>query len=234
MIQCDDTEFVTLGDRTVVSWSSRYKDRQKMARALLRGVPACLPLDAENPLGKPIDGYEARDRKKTALSGLREHAKARQVKRRKNMLVLWRYARICFVSMLVLCAMGIVLKVHWHAILAALGFAGAVPEPPVPASCNGPPGAATKRLHEIKKAYRVQAKNFHPDRHTQANQAKAATDFIQLQKTYTTELDLALDDVKIEAQCYLTDWAFIDDGPVIESSPTVCLTEDACDFGKPW
>ena len=25
MIQCDDTEFVTLGDRTVVSWSSRYK-----------------------------------------------------------------------------------------------------------------------------------------------------------------------------------------------------------------
>jgi hypothetical protein len=22
---CDDTEFVTLGDRTVVSWSSRYK-----------------------------------------------------------------------------------------------------------------------------------------------------------------------------------------------------------------
>jgi hypothetical protein len=189
-------------------------DRQKMARALLRGVAACLPLDAENPLGKPIDGYEARYHKKTALSGLREHAKARQVKRKKNSTsnkrMLWRYVRFCLAGMLVLCAIGIVLKVHWHAILAALGFAGAVPEPPVPASCNGEPGAATKRLNEIKKAYRVQAKNFHPDKHTQANKANAATDFIQLQKTYSTELEQALHDVMIEEQCYLTDWAFSD------------------------
>jgi hypothetical protein len=187
-------------------------DRQIMARALLRGVAACLPLDAENPLGKPIDGYEARYRKKTALSGLREHAKARQVKRKKNMRMLWRYARFCFVGMLVLCAFGIVLKVYWHAILAALGFAGAVPEPPVVASCNGQPGAATKRLLQIKRDYREKAKSFHPDKHTEANKAKAATEFIQLQNTYSKELDQALRDVKIEEQCYLTDWAFSDDG----------------------
>jgi hypothetical protein len=209
------------------------EDRQIMDRALLRGVAPFLPLDAENPLGEPFEDHEARYAKKTALSGFREHAKARQVKRKKNMRMLWRYARFCFVGMLVLCAIGIVLKVYWHAILAALGFAGAVPEPPVVASCNGQPGAATKRLFEIKRDYREKAKSFHPDKHTQANKAKAATEFIQLQKTYSTELKQALHDVETEEQCHLTHWAFSDDGAMIESSLTVCLTEDACDFGKP-
>jgi hypothetical protein len=209
------------------------EDRQIMARAFIRGVAACLPLDAENPLGEPIEDHEAWYRKETALSGLREHAKARQVKRKKNMRMLWRYARFCFGGMLVLCAIGIVLKVYWHAILAALGFAGAVPEPPVVASCNGQPGAATMRLLQIKRDYREKAKTFHPDKHTEAKKAKAATDFIQLQHTYSTELEQALRDVMIEEQCSITHWAFSDDGAMIESSPTVCLTEDACDFGKP-
>ena len=196
------------------------EERQIMARALLWGVAACLPLDAENPLGEPIEDHEAWYRKKTAVSAFHELVKARKVKRKKNMRMLWRYAR-CFVGMLVLCAIGIVLKVYWHAILAALGFAGAVPEPPVVASCNGQPGAATKRLLQIKRDYRKKAKSFHPDKHTQDKKAKAATDFIQLQNAYSTELKQALDDVMIEEQCYITDWAFSDDGPMIESSPTV-------------
>jgi hypothetical protein len=191
------------------------EDRQIMTRALLRRVDACR---------KPIDKYETEYRKNLAFSGFREHAKARQVKRKKNMRMLWRYARFCFVGMLVLCAIGIVLKVYWHAILAALGLV---------ASCNGQPGAASKRVFEIKRAYREKARSFHPDKHTQANKAKAATEFIQLQNTYSTELEQALLEVMIEEQCYLTDWAFSDDGPMIESSHTVCLTEDACDFGKP-
>jgi hypothetical protein len=185
------------------------EDRQKMTRATIMGVPVYLPLDGTDPLGEPIDHQQ-----RTAFGAFSQKLKARRVKRQQTSIrfkrMLWRYVRLCclcLVGMLVLCAISIVLEVDGHAILSALGFAGAVREPPVVASCDGRPGAATERLLQIKRDYRQKTKRFHPDKQTQANKDKTTQEFIRLQDTYTAELQKALRDVEIEEQCYLDVWA---------------------------
>ncbi len=100
-------------------------------------------------------------------------------------------------------------------------------EPPLPARKQPAycetlvPGDAKLRLQWINSAYRTRSLLLHPDKR-QGDEALANEEFRELRTEYEAIRDRALKDVEDEALCNFA--------KQIARSPTVCLTEDACDF----
>jgi hypothetical protein len=115
------------------------------------------------------------------------------------------------------------LAVCKHGMLAVCKHFFAVREQP--AYCTTlVPGAAKLHLQWVNKVYRRRCLEVHPDKR-QGDEARANEEFLELRNEYEAIRERALQAVEAEALCNFEE--------PIARSPTVCLTEQECDFGKP-
>ena len=115
------------------------------------------------------------------------------------------------------------LAVCKHGMLAVCKHFFAVREQP--AYCTTlVPGTAKLHLQLVNKVYRRRCLEVHPDKR-QGDEARANEEFLELRNEYEAIRERALQAVEAEALCNFEE--------PIARSPTVCLTEQECDFGKP-